>query len=219
VLVSVNLGTAALSLEEQLSRGVASLSGLVSEGAQAEAELLEILLTEEVWQKKLSYAEMNPTTTEVELTAIRQQVERIVGAREELEERIQVERAAKAQADADEEDEEEPVPELTDLEKAEQKAETAQELANRLQEQLAEAVSASKPAYILYPFAPALLTGPLLTSGAAWLACVTVVRAECGAREITRSSVSRQSPAASTRSKHEQRCKCMPIARSDLPTA
>ena len=204
MLVSVNLGTAALSLEEQLSRGVASLSGLVSEGAQAEAELLEILLTEEVWQKKLSYAEMNPTTTEVELTAIRQQVERIVGAREELEERIQVERAAKAQADADEEDEEEPVAELTDLEKAEQKAETAQELANRLQEQLAEAVSASKPAYILYPlFCPL----PLLSGLADQRSCLAGLR-HCGACRMRSSrdyEIFREPPV--TNGKHAQQAR------------
>ena len=138
-LVNVNLGTAALSLEEQLSRGVASMSGLVSSGAQAEAELAEILVTEEVWRKKLSYAEMNPTTTEPELQAIRQQVDRIADAREELQERVQAEKAA--QEEQDDDDDEEPVRELTDLEKAEQKAEAAQALADRLQEQLTEAVS------------------------------------------------------------------------------
>ena len=41
------------------------------------SELTEILLTEEMWTKKLGYAEMNPTTTQVELNEVRQQVERI----------------------------------------------------------------------------------------------------------------------------------------------
>lgn len=142
-LVNVNLGTAALSLEEQLSRNVVSLAGLVSSGAQAEAELAEMLHTEEVWQKKLKYAEMNPTTTEAELNSIRQQVERIAGAREELAERVKAEKAAQEaeRDDDDDDDDEEPVPELTDLEKAEQKAEAAQALADRLQTELAEAVS------------------------------------------------------------------------------
>eukprot|EP01043_Picozoa_sp_COSAG02_P028371 COSAG02_NODE_1716_length_11210_cov_24.482495_4_plen_250_part_00 len=139
-LVNVNLGSAALSLEEQLSRGVASLSGLVSSSAQAEAELAEILMTEEVWQRKLNYAEMNPTTTESELQAIRQQVERISDARDELQERVRAEKAA-TEAEQDDDDDGEPVRELTDLEKAELKAETAQALADRLQAELAEAVS------------------------------------------------------------------------------
>ena len=140
-LVNVNLGTAALSLEEQLSRGVASLSGFISSGAQAQAELAEILATEEVWQKKLSYAEMNPTTTETELKSIRLQIQRLSDAREELQERINAEKA-KAK---EEEDEEEPVPELSELEKAQLKAETAQALADRLQEQLDKAVSDLQP--------------------------------------------------------------------------
>ena len=142
-LVNVNLGTAALSLEEQLSRGVASLSGFISSGAQAQAELAEILATEEVWEKKLSYAEMNPTTTEAELKSIRLQIQRLSDAREELQERINAEKAAKKAEEED--DEEEPVRELSDLEKAQLKAQTAQALADRLQEQLAKAVSDLQP--------------------------------------------------------------------------
>lgn len=144
-LVNVNLGSAALTLEEQLSRGVVSLSGFVSSSAQAEAELAEILMTEEVWQRKLNYAEMNPTTTESELRAIRQQVERISDAREELQERVRAESAANEAAQDDDDDDGEPVRELTDLEKAELKAEAAQALADRLQAELAEAVRNSQP--------------------------------------------------------------------------
>ena len=53
--------------------------------------------------------------------------------------KVQAEKAA--QEEQDDDDDEEPVRELTDLEKAEQKAEAAQALADRLQEQLTEAVS------------------------------------------------------------------------------
>ena len=82
-----------------------------------------------MWQKKLSYAEMNPTTKEAELKSIRLQIQRLSDAREELQERINAEKAQSKE----EEDEEEPVPELSELEKAQLKAETAQALADRLQ--------------------------------------------------------------------------------------
>ena len=41
-LVNVEMGEAALSLEEQLQRGVASQDGLKNEGAIMEAELAEL---------------------------------------------------------------------------------------------------------------------------------------------------------------------------------
>ena len=57
-LVNVEMGDKALSLEEQLHRGVASNTGFKSDMAQAEAELLELQETEIEWVKKVEYARM-----------------------------------------------------------------------------------------------------------------------------------------------------------------
>eukprot|EP01048_Picozoa_sp_COSAG05_P009156 COSAG05_NODE_733_length_7644_cov_43.682704_6_plen_734_part_00 len=58
-LVNVAMGEQALSLEEQLHRGVDSISGWKSDEAQAMAEILELEETLTVWQEKLEYSKMN----------------------------------------------------------------------------------------------------------------------------------------------------------------
>ncbi len=82
-LVNVDLGNEALSLEEQLHRGVASVSGFKSDAAQAEAELQEMEETELVWQRKLEYAKMNPSSTAAEIKTLEDELERIGWAKEE----------------------------------------------------------------------------------------------------------------------------------------
>jgi hypothetical protein len=79
------MGDEALSLEEQLHRGVSSLSGFKSDIAQAQAELAELDQTEQDWIKKLEYAKMNPSSTASDLKHLEDELERIGWAKEEHE--------------------------------------------------------------------------------------------------------------------------------------
>lgn len=58
--MNVEMGDAALTLEDQLHRGVAGVGGFKSDAGQAEAELLELKLAEEDYIRKVDYARMDP---------------------------------------------------------------------------------------------------------------------------------------------------------------
>lgn len=58
-LVNVAMGEKALSLEDQLARGVDSITGWKSDEAQTLAEIAELEATLKQWQEKLQYAKMN----------------------------------------------------------------------------------------------------------------------------------------------------------------
>jgi hypothetical protein len=77
----------------------------ISSTAQADAELAELLETEKVWQRKMEYASMNPSTTAQELRQLEDQLKRLALAREELEERV----AMNHEHDDDPEEDEEEV--------------------------------------------------------------------------------------------------------------
>eukprot|EP01052_Picozoa_sp_SAG31_P010413 SAG31_NODE_570_length_14016_cov_10.573543_4_plen_2093_part_00 len=85
-LVNVEMGAQALSLEDQIHRGVAAKTGFRSNRAQAEAELAELEQTEFEWKRKVDYARMNPSKTSADVAALEKQLERVTWAKMEHEE-------------------------------------------------------------------------------------------------------------------------------------
>eukprot|EP01049_Picozoa_sp_SAG25_P007445 SAG25_NODE_609_length_6581_cov_50.056464_4_plen_422_part_00 len=86
-LVNVAMGVKALSLEEQLARGVDSVPGWKSDKAQGDAELLELEQVEKQWAEKLQYATMNSKGASLGQREIRELEKQLSRIRDALQEK------------------------------------------------------------------------------------------------------------------------------------